>query len=242
MPDLHGWITQQIDDRERLARRAAALCGCHPSAPVWSFHDGDEPTDGRILVVDDPHPTLKRKISRKWSTTYEGLFMAEHIVANDPHAVLRRCAADRKILEVHAPRGGDWDPYACLGCGSDSEYGVLVDHTNDCETLLALAEGYGLTDEQRAELDRPEPERPDYPGKTGNLIHDSIASIYARMHAEVDATVDRMLLTGDGTGPTIGFGIGDAPREPSPKEKAIRILDPELKKIPGYLPTTNPEA
>ncbi len=75
--------------------------------------------------------------------------------------MLRRCAADRKILEHHAPAGTKWDPYACNGCGVDSEYGHEVDHTNDCPTLLALAEGYGLTEGQRASLDRPEPERPE---------------------------------------------------------------------------------
>ena len=146
MPDLHGWITQQIDETERLARRAAELCGCHPPAPAWSFRDGDEPGDGRILVVDDPHPTMRRKISRKkWNGSYDGLFMAQHIVRHDPAAVLRRCDADRKILDIHAPAGGDWEPYGCNGCGIDSEYGYEVTHTNDCETLLALAEGHGLT-------------------------------------------------------------------------------------------------
>lgn len=219
MPDLHGWITQQIDERERLARRAAELCGCHPPAPSWSFRDGDEPTDGRILIVDDPHPTLRRRISRKkWNGSYDGLFMAEHIVANDPADVLRRCAADRKILEHHAPAGTECDPYACNGCGVDSEYGHEVDHTNDCPTLQALAEGYGLTEQQRAALDRPERKRPVYPGKTGDVILDSIASMYA------------------------GMLLGTRPVEPRPEVKATEILDPELKKIPGYLPTTNPEA
>ena len=101
MPDLHGWIIQQIDEAERLAHRAAELCGCHPPAPSWSFRDGDEPTDGRILIVDDPHPDLKRKIGRRWNGSYEGLFMAEHIAHHDPAAVLRRCTADRRILARH---------------------------------------------------------------------------------------------------------------------------------------------
>ncbi|MEI5100330.1 DUF6221 family protein [Streptomyces sp. PmtG] len=165
MPDLHGWITQQITKTERLARRAAGLCGCHPPAPSWSVRDGDGPTDGRILIVDDPHPGLKRKISRRWNGSYEGLFMAEHVVHHDPASVLRRCVADRKILEEHAPMGGGWPShYACEGCGYDgADYcsDPNVGHVNDCPTLLALAEGYGLTAEQRAQLDRPEPERPE---------------------------------------------------------------------------------
>ncbi|MFJ6667446.1 hypothetical protein [Streptomyces sp. NPDC091383] len=41
----------------------------------------------------------------------------------------------------------------------------MTSHVNDCPTLLALAEGYGLTQEQHATLDRPEMERP--PRKPG---------------------------------------------------------------------------
>jgi hypothetical protein len=82
-----------------------------------------------------------------------------------PATVLRRCAADRKILEHHAPIGGGWPGhYACAGCGYCPE--PYTDHVNDCPTLLALAEGYGLTEEQRAALDRPEMEQP--PRKPGS--------------------------------------------------------------------------
>lgn len=132
MPDLHGWITQQIDETERLARRAAELCGCHPLAPSWSFRDGDEPADGRILVVDDPHPSLKRKIGRRWNGSYEGLFTAEHIVRHDPAAVLRRCAADREALALHRPEPGQHPDF----CGYDK-------HELPCPGLRLLAEAYG---------------------------------------------------------------------------------------------------
>ncbi|MEV7034616.1 DUF6221 family protein [Streptomyces sp. NPDC093272] len=83
---------------EEAAEKAAALCGCHPPRPAWSFRDGDEPTDGRILIVDDPHPELKRTVSRRWNGSYRGLFMAEHIVRHDPEAVLRRIGAERRLL------------------------------------------------------------------------------------------------------------------------------------------------
>jgi hypothetical protein len=73
---------------------------------------------------------------------------------------LRRCAADRKILAIHAYSGGSYEPYACDGCGSD-DIGALVDHANDCATLQALAEGYGITDDELARLDRPEEPRRD---------------------------------------------------------------------------------
>lgn len=164
MPDLHAWITQQIDRVEALARKQ--------ENSLWQIALGD---DGVAATV------------------------------------LRRCAADRKILAIHAPAGTRWDPYACNGCGVDSEYGHEVLHTNDCETLQALAEGYGLTEEQRATLDRPEPEPPT-PGpgfQMPDAIIESLASFWA----------------------------GTRPIEPSLKEEAIKILEPELKKIPGYVPT-----
>lgn len=82
--------------------------------------------------------------------------------------VLRRCAADRKLLEVHKPRGEDWTPYACEGCGYDGGNcpELVIEHTNDCPVLLAVADGYGLTPEILAGLDRPTPERPQHTGQS----------------------------------------------------------------------------
>jgi hypothetical protein len=118
-------------EAERLAERAADLCGCHPPAPAWLFRDGDEPTDGRILVADDPHPDLKRKIGRRWNGSYEGLFMAEHIVLHDPEAVLRRINSERKTLteckDLVAVDGWEYD-----------------DAPNLADTTICnLAEGWG---------------------------------------------------------------------------------------------------
>jgi len=187
MPDLHGWITQQIDRRENLAERAAH----------YGRRDWPQPATAVVDVGDS------------WPITTEAGPIAEHISDNDPATVLRRCAADRKVLAVHAPAGGTWNPYACDGCGIDSEYGHEVLHTNDCETLLALAEGYGLTPEILATLDRPEPERPEPRASLG--MPDAIAESFA------------------------SFWMGSI-RVESPQEKALKILDPELKKIPGYVP------
>lgn len=166
MPDLHGWITQQIDATEQAARKAAELCGCHPPAPSWEFDD--EATDGRIRIIGEPHPTLKRKIGRRWNGSYEGMFMAEHIVRHDPAAVLRRCAADRKILaRHHLDPDVHWTP-ACKGCGTYGDQELPeTDNLNECPELLDLAEAHGLTPEILATLDEPEtparPERPDVP-------------------------------------------------------------------------------
>jgi len=193
VPDLHDWITQQIDRREGLAKRAA-----HYGRPDWP-----QPATAVVDTGED------------WPITTEAGPIAEHISDNDPAAVLRRCAADRKILTIHAPAGGNYDPYACDGCGIDSEYGHEVRHTNDCETLQALAEGYGLTEEQRAELDRPEPEPRQRP-LGGGFITDALAEA---MYGKLIATF-----------------VNARPLEPTPVEKAITILGPELKKISGYVP------
>lgn len=136
MPDLHGWITQQIDEREALARQA-------------SRNGADWTVDLPIAAIRATDDFAVAETSGTW---------AWHIAANDPAAVLRRCAADRKILGIHAYKRGSYEPYACNGCGSD-DMGALVDHANDCETLLALAEGYGITDEELAQLDRPQQPR-----------------------------------------------------------------------------------
>ncbi|MBT2508839.1 hypothetical protein J7I98_23715 [Streptomyces sp. ISL-98] len=141
MPDLREWITRKIRQREDLAKRAA--------------HYGH---------LDWPQPcTAAVDVGEGWPLTTEAGPIAEHISEHDPATVLRRCAADRKILAEHAPKGDGWPShYACEGCGYDASYcpEPITEHVNDCPTLLALAEGYGLTDEQRAALDRPEPERP----------------------------------------------------------------------------------
>lgn len=101
MNDLAQWLREQLDADEDAAHKAAELCGCHPPAPSWSFHDGDGPTDGRILVVGEPHPTIKRKLGRRWNGSYDGLFMAGHIVRHDPAQVLRDVEADRQLLAAY---------------------------------------------------------------------------------------------------------------------------------------------
>jgi hypothetical protein len=146
------WLREATDATERAASRAAGLCGCHPPAPSWSFRDGDESTDGRILVVDEPHPTLKRKIGRRWNGSYEGMAMAEHIVRHDPEAVLRRVAAERKTLAEHESTPADFDgTRRCLACGGYTvQPGVgSVGYRKvwPCPTIRNLAEGWGWTEE-----------------------------------------------------------------------------------------------
>ena len=84
---------------------------------------------------------------------------------NDPSSVLRRCAADRKILELHTPKvyeTDEWDenrvlvdveyPY-CPRCWAAADYPA---HSNPperypCGHVRLLAESYGLSDHQEGE-------------------------------------------------------------------------------------------
>jgi hypothetical protein len=144
VPDLHGWITQQIDRVEAVARAAT------PGPWITPDHD-DQP--GMLEVRTAHEADIMIGYVADVATAD-----AHHIALHDPANVLRRCTADRKILEVHKPYGGrGYGGHACTGCGELNE-DWAVDHTNDCPTLLALAEGYGLTPEALTTLDRPIPE------------------------------------------------------------------------------------
>lgn len=127
MPDLHGWIDQQITATEARAR----------ACPPWPTPD--ETTDDYVDIdVRDARGQVHLR----------GLLVT-------PAAVLRRCAADRNILAIHARVHGG---IACFGCGTwgdcqDWETG----NVNDCPILLAIAIAYGITDDVLASLDRPQP-------------------------------------------------------------------------------------
>lgn len=67
---------------------------------------------------------------------------ARHIALHDPQSVLRRCAADRKLLELHARR--------MHSCPAADETGYLdewtqFDHSEVCPVVQHLADGYGWT-------------------------------------------------------------------------------------------------
>ncbi|MGJ5831417.1 hypothetical protein [Streptomyces ossamyceticus] len=86
------------------------------------------------------------------------------------------------------------------------------------------------------------------------------AQAYAEACAEAEREFDRRWITGSGTGEIRGlsatrinapYSLSEAEAadhgytvglpEPTPVERALEILGPELKKIPGYIPTTDPE-
>lgn len=232
MPDLHAWITQQIDKVE---------AGTHSAtAGPWSADMDDDTVFAEAGTV-----------ARMWDYVRSGsdvqvkADMGLIITHADPIAVLRRCAADRKILARHR-RDPDtyWaDRAMCQGCGTtgDCDWPV-TDNLNDCPELLDLAEGYGLTPEILAGLDRPERgERPE-PGP-GFQMPDAIAEgIYGNLLRAVQATdtgwVSRThVRVVDATPP------GQPPRWfASPGEQAFAVVEPYLSAVALYKPDASTEA
>lgn len=74
----------------------------------------------------------------------------------------RWCAAHRKILEAHSYTNEVVSPiyrmkaadFGCATCHvAGDEEGELVEGRGNCDTVLALAEGYGLDDEDNADVE-----------------------------------------------------------------------------------------
>lgn len=158
MTDLVEWLETAISERERLAWGA-----CKPGVPtdagpeVWRWFDTDsEPPRlvgpeerGASLcsvqqypVVSSPSVSIAHYVI---SFSYEAevdVGVAAFLPFNDPHAALRHCAANRKILDLHRPQSrypGD----GCVSCAADDDGRASW----PCQTVRLLAEGYGYWEE-----------------------------------------------------------------------------------------------
>lgn len=155
MTDLHGWITQRVDEAERLARNAA------------TEDDGDWFVGAKWNVYSAEDQTPHDDVETNPLVVYgNALAYSEHIARHDPGAVLRRCEADRRILERHH-LATEWtwalgSDVPCHGCGTQGDCDdPVTDNLNHCPELWDLAHAHGITDEIRAGLDKPEmPPRP----------------------------------------------------------------------------------
>lgn len=146
--DLLAWLETAISVREAAATAAATSYG---GRWVQGFPEQHKDPDMRYgwdqdmvhLSQEDPH------------IAYQCLSdeIAAHTVLNDPESVLRRCAADRKLIAAHPVTR---DVIVVMPDGIHG-FGCSVCHTEDlltvgdgwCDTLLALAEGYGWTGGER---------------------------------------------------------------------------------------------
>lgn len=148
MRDLHAWITQQVVEAEAVARNAT-------SGP-WRDETKRHEWQGRVIIYPGVSPVAEVDLDGSGGVLSPA--DAAHIVLHNPTAVLRRCEADRRILDRHTI---DPDrvafPAACNGCGNDDWGMPNVENINDCPELLDLAHAHGITGEELAQLDRPQP-------------------------------------------------------------------------------------
>ncbi|MFF4338165.1 DUF6221 family protein [[Kitasatospora] papulosa] len=142
--DILAYLDHAITRYEETARAASKAVG----GESWNGSDrevvvdlpgGDTVADG--IMYGDLYESMKQQTSN-------------HIALNDPASVLRRCAADRKLIAEHRPDGTG----GCVTCArpeeaeEDSEGNSVSFRTaspHPCSTLRHLAEGYGWTESER---------------------------------------------------------------------------------------------
>ncbi|MFE7116559.1 DUF6221 family protein [Streptomyces sp. NPDC057654] len=145
--NILAWTKNAIEQREQAAREA-----CDDGEGRW--HSGwrsenkreDGETGGeRIGDERDEHALCNegRRSSEAQSI---------HIALNDPASVLRRCAADRKLLELHGDR--------CHSCPAKGATGYCDEWTefdcgDVCPVVTAVGESYGWAENEKTTSARP---------------------------------------------------------------------------------------
>lgn len=132
--DLAARLLAAIDETERIARAAAdGDSGDWFVGDKWNVYRREDTTPlddeatNALVVYDNVHD------------------QSVHIVHNDPQAVLRRCAADRKILELHNDPVRGFSTLQCATCVGS--WATEEGEDWPCGTLRALAAAYGITEE-----------------------------------------------------------------------------------------------
>lgn len=118
---LKDWLDTVISARKEVAQAAA-----DEGTPTWSV-------DPVFYAVRD---TAGRVVARSHGDRSQSV---QHAAANDPETVLRRCARDRKLLELHGARHHDCPVYDDDG---DLDQEHFYDH-EACPVVILLAESYG---------------------------------------------------------------------------------------------------
>lgn len=136
-PGLHEWIEGEIKRREQAAHS-------HGEGPLWEY-------DETLLTVRDA--VGRGAVARVF---LDGT--GDHIMLNDPDAVLRRCAADRKILAAHPYTervvNPNYGPHSAgFGCETCHDWDGVPEGRGNCDTILALAEAHGLEPADQAEVE-----------------------------------------------------------------------------------------
>lgn len=134
MSDLHTRIAAAIDRAEQVARDVIDAIGDSPWV-VEYLPTTQRITNARAYVIAETHVGSPLPGNRAlWAPE------PEHIALNDPAAVLRRCAADRRVLERHQhytiPAG--YDGAGMPNCNRCNGYEWPCDEIED------LADRYGI--------------------------------------------------------------------------------------------------
>jgi len=128
--DILAWLDAAITHREATARAAAEAVG----GAAWDGWErevavelpgGNTVADG--VMYGDLYEPMKKEA-------------CEHIALHDPETVLRRCAADRRLMALHAK--------TMHSCPATDETNYLDEwtqfrHEDLCPVVLLLADGYG---------------------------------------------------------------------------------------------------
>lgn len=143
--DILAYLERAITATEEAARAAAAT----DPAP-WTAA-----TSTRTTIDHDPNAgsglLLNAADEPLWDCEESNMLCMTaaasiHAALHDPASVLRRCAADRKLLELHGGRG-----HACPSYDYDGdldEFARFYNHET-CPVVQHLAEGYGWTEGER---------------------------------------------------------------------------------------------
>ncbi|MFF7335490.1 DUF6221 family protein [Streptomyces sp. NPDC008150] len=121
--DVLAWLESAIAAREQAARDAARSYG-----PRWV-----RPVDTDVVRVSEDGVVWFQALSDE---------IAEHVVYNSPESALRRCAADRVLLELHGGRA-----HGCPARDYDGDLDDFARFYNHevCLVVQSIAESYGWT-------------------------------------------------------------------------------------------------
>lgn len=128
--DLLAWLKSAIADRERSAR------------------DSDKELDRTWSASWNGNTDTFDLVTESGQLVATGFLpgCSSHATLNDPQSILRRCAADRELMELHAGN--------MHSCPAKDETGYLDEWTHFgyadvCPVVRILAEGYGWAEDQR---------------------------------------------------------------------------------------------
>lgn len=139
MTDLTSRITEALDQAERLARAATPGPWVTPGPDTigqWMIY-GEEWCVAEANVVEHGLPNLGPPPDARQADAN-----AAFIAANNPLAVLRSVAADRRVLERHAPKVRGSHVRLCAWCCEPSDAFPEVEWP--CEEIRDLADRWAV--------------------------------------------------------------------------------------------------